>query len=88
MAPPPVGFGYTDGFAFARTLRDDELTDAIRVELLLAHAVIAGRPDMPRPRRNVFLGAIVLHEPLRLLIVYRTPRLGRRTSVIRLGRSR
>lgn len=86
--PPPAGFGYTDGFAFARSLHDRELTDGIRVELLLARASIAGPPGMPRPRRSPFLAATVLHDPVRLLIVHRTPRLGRRTFAIRLGRRR
>jgi hypothetical protein len=86
--PPPAGFGYTDGLAFARTLPRDELSDSVRVELLLARASIAGPPSTPRRRRSPFLGAVVLHEPLRLLIVHRTPGFGRRTFVIRLGRGR
>lgn len=86
-APPPRhGFGYTDGLAFARTLGDDELTDDMRVELLLARAVIAGRPGEPRRRRGMFVGAVILRAPRRLLIVHRTPRLGRRSHVLALGR--
>ena len=88
-APPPaVGFGHTDGFAFVRTLPREELTDNIRVELLLARASIAGPPGKPRPRRGVFIGAALLRVPRRLLIVHRTPRLGRKLVAVPLGRRR
>jgi hypothetical protein len=86
--PPAAGFGYTDGFAFARTLRDEELTDGIRVELLLARASIAGPPGLPRARRGVFVGAALLRAPRRLLIVHRTPRFGRNVVAVPLGRRR
>jgi hypothetical protein len=84
IAPPAVGHGVTDGLAFARTLERAELTDDVRVELLLARAAIAGPPF--RDRRGLFAGACVLREPRRLLVVVRAPVLGRRLHVVALGR--
>jgi hypothetical protein len=87
--PPAYGFGYGDGLAFARSLAREELTGEIRVELALARAVIAGRcASALRRRRGVFLGAVSLRDPRRILIVSRTPGLGRRTLVVSLGRER
>lgn len=86
--PPRFGFGYTDGLAFTRTLSDDELSDDMRVELLLARAVVTGSPGELRARRGAFLGAVMLRAPRRLVIVHRTPRLGRRVHVVALGRAR
>jgi hypothetical protein len=42
--PPAFGFGHGDGLAFARSLAHEGLNGEIRVELLLARAVIAGAP--------------------------------------------
>jgi hypothetical protein len=87
--PPAFGFGHGDGLAFARSLAREELTDETRVELLLARAVIAGRSaGTLRGRRGVFLGAVSLRDPRRIVIVSRTPRLGRRTLVVPLARER
>jgi hypothetical protein len=88
MAPPAWGDGFADGLAFARTLSRDELSEAARVELLLARAVVRGPAGAPRPRRGVFVGARSLHEPRRVLIVLRAPGLGRRELVVALARGR
>ncbi|HEV7808348.1 MAG TPA: hypothetical protein VGO80_21255 [Solirubrobacteraceae bacterium] len=87
--PPAFGFGTTDGLSFARTLSSDELTDDVRVELLLARALVVGRGAAAmRARRGIFAGAVALHEPRRILIVLRLPRLGRRGLVVPLARAR
>jgi hypothetical protein len=87
--PPAFGFGTADGLAFARTLSPDELTDEVRVELLLARALVAGRAGgAMRARRGVFAGAVALREPRRILLVLRLPGLGRRGVVVPLARER
>ncbi len=87
-APPPaVGHGLTDGLQFARTLERDELSDDVRVELLLARAVVvAGRGGRFRDRRGVFARTVSLREPRRILVVLRAPVVGRRLVVMPLGR--
>ena len=87
--PPAFGFGTADGLAFARTLSPDERGDDVRVELLLARALVAGRgAGAMRARRGLFAGATVLREPRRILIVLRVPGLGRRGLVVPLARER
>jgi hypothetical protein len=84
--PPSFGFGYSDGLAFARTLPAAELTDAARVELLLARAAIAGRDARTlRARRGPYARAIALRDPRRILVVMRVPGLGRRGLVVPLA---
>jgi hypothetical protein len=85
-APPAAGDGFTDGLEFARTLSRADLTGDARVELLLARAVVSGRAGRLRDRRGVFLGAIALREPRRLLVVWRAPVVGRRVLVLPLAR--
>jgi hypothetical protein len=89
LPPPAVGDGFTDGLAFARTLARSELTDDVRVELLLARATVAvtRRGGRFRDRRGVFVGALSLRDPRRILVVLRAPLIGRRQLVIPLGRS-
>ena len=87
--PPAAGFGYTDGFAFARTLPRDGADRQHPRRAAAGTRVDRGTDRACRGRRRgPFLGAALLHEPLRLLIVHRTPRFGRRTFAIRLGRRR
>lgn len=86
LAPPAWGGGLADGLAFARTLPRDELAETVRIELLLARAVVGGRAGALRERRGVFFGARSLHEPRRLLIVLRVPGVGRCQLVLALGR--
>jgi len=84
VAPPAVGHGYADGLRLARTLERDELTDDVRVELLFARAAVSVRGGEPRDRRGVFVGAASLHEPRRILVVWRAPVVGRRALVVPL----
>jgi hypothetical protein len=84
--PPAWGDGFVDGLAFARTLPRDELTEAVRIELLLARAVVSGRAGAPRERRGLFVGVRSLHEPRRILVVLRAPGIGRRQLVVALER--
>jgi hypothetical protein len=87
--PPAFGFGTSDGLAFARTLPAHALTDDVRVELLLARALVAGRAAVAmRARRGVFARAVALREPRRIVVVVRLPGLGRRGLVVPLARSR
>jgi hypothetical protein len=86
VPPPAVGHGFTDGFAFARTLSGDELTDDVRVELLFARAVVSGRSGRFRDRRGLFASALSLREPRRVVVVLRGPVVGRRFFVVPLGR--
>ena len=49
------------------------------VELLLARAVVVTRRGgAVRDRRGLFLGALALREPPRILVVVRAPLVGRR----------
>jgi hypothetical protein len=85
VPPPAVGHGLTDGLAFARTLSGGELTDDVRVELLLARAVVVGgRAGRFRERRGLFCGALSLREPRRILLVMRAPVVGRRIVAVPL----
>ncbi len=85
VAPPAVGHGYTDGLRFARALERDELTDDVRVELLLARAEIVTRgAGTFRDRRGLFAGVLSLREPRRILVVWRAPVVGRRMLVFGL----
>jgi hypothetical protein len=87
VPPPAVGHGLTDGLAFARTLARDELTDDMRIELVLARAeVVTGRGGAFRARGGLFLRALSLREPRRILLVLRAPVVGRRVLAIALGR--
>jgi hypothetical protein len=86
--PPAWGDGFADGLALARTLPRHELSEPVRIELLLARAVVSGRAGALRERRGVFVGARSLHEPRRLLVVLRAPGIGRRQLVVALRRGR
>jgi hypothetical protein len=66
--PPVVGEGLADGLAFASSLRELELTDHVRAEILLARGAL---------KRGLYLGVARLHDPHRILVVVRVPRLGR-----------
>jgi hypothetical protein len=88
LPPPAFGHGYTDGLAFAWNLPRDELTDDVRVELLLARAVVAGRAGRFRDRRGCFFGTLLLRDPRRILVVVRAPVAGRRMIVVPLARER
>ena len=89
VAPPAVGWGFTDGLAFARSLPRRELTGDARVELLLARAVaVTRRGGRVRERRGLFLGALAVREPPRILVVLRAPVAGRRHLVVSLARPR
>jgi hypothetical protein len=84
--PPPVeGEGLADGFAFARQLGPDALTDDARAELLMARAIFTTRSGAARFRRGPFVAGARLREPHRLLLVLRMPGLGYRHVAIRLG---
>lgn len=86
-AAPASGGGVADGLAFVRTLEGTgRLGDDARVELLFARARSARGAGTARARRGPFLGAIVLREPRRLLVVVRLPRGGPRSLVVRAGR--
>lgn len=79
VPPPATGWGLTDGLAFARSLPRAELSGDARVELLLARAAVAtARDGRVRDRRGVFVGALALREPPRILVVVRAPLVGRR----------
>ncbi len=85
-AAPASGGGVADGLAFVLTLEGaGRLGDDARVELLFARARFARGAGTARARRGAFLGAIVLREPRRLLVVVRLPRGGPRSLVVRAG---
>jgi hypothetical protein len=70
--PPAAGGAIADGQAFVASLADPP-SDAVRVELLFARAVIGRGRRRPRPRRGPFVGAIWLRDPRRLLVLARLP---------------
>lgn len=91
VAAPAVGGALCDGLSFACSLPGGALSEPARVELLLARAQLARvHGGGHRRRRGVFLGALVLHEPRRLLLVWRLAVGGVREAVVGLawGRAR
>lgn len=90
---PALGDGLADGLAFAQSqLAGDVRSDDVRVELVLARAVLVrrgwrGRGPWRR-RRGIFVAALRLAVPEpRLLVVIRLPPLGVRCAVMRSPRS-
>lgn len=88
VAAPAVGGALADGLAFAGELPRARMSEEARVELLLARARVARRHRGGGYgwRRGGFAGALVLHEPHRVLVVARVPVVGVREIVFGLPR--
>jgi hypothetical protein len=88
--PPESDGGLIDGLALVDWLgvEDAEMTDPVRVEILLARALVRRRRGAAGfgRRRGVFLGARRVADPPRLVVVVRAPGLGRRLGWVPLGR--
>ena len=72
--PPGEEGSLADGLAFGTNVgRERRLSDAARVELMVARSTVTASRGRLQPRRGVYVGAIPTRRPLGITVVGRAP---------------